>query len=169
MPKRDLAFEKGVRKIESVLCVVGAVLLCILMFVGAGDVVGRYVFNRPIPGAVEYGQMLMAAVVFLFWAYTQSEKGHITVDILISRYPPRARAITGLAVSLLSLAIFGIITWQAAVISGEDWQLHRAFAFTGVNLAFPRLLISLGALVICLEFIVQVRRLLSELKKGKEG
>ena len=164
---KEAPFEKVVRKTESVLCVIGAGFLFLLMLVGASDVIGRYVFNRPISGATEYGQMLMAAMVFLFWAYTQSTKGHVTVEVLVSHYPPLARAITGLVISVLSLAVFVIIMWQAVILSVEDWQIHRVFALTGVSLGYLRVLISLGAFIICLEFIVQLRRLLLELKKGK--
>jgi TRAP-type C4-dicarboxylate transport system permease small subunit len=167
LSNRVVAFEKGVRVTENVLCIVGACMLFALMIIGAGDVIGRYIFSRPLHGAIEYGQMLMAAVVFLFWASTQAQRGHIRVDYFVTHYSPRAQAITELLVSTLSLLLFGLIAWQAILLSVEDWQLHRVFALTGVSLTFIRLFAVLGAIVICLEFIIQILYLRPLLKKGK--
>lgn len=168
MSKEAGAFQKGVRKTEDVLSLIGVGLFLIMMFVGAGDVIGRYVFNRPISGALEISQIAMLGVVLFFLASTQAKKGHITVEIVFNRYPPRVKTILGLATLLLSLAIFGLIAWQAGVIALEDWQEQRIFPVSTIPYAPVRFFISLGAFVLCLEFIIQMLRLLPELKRETE-
>ena len=88
MPKKVWVFEKGVWKTENVLSLIGVCMFLIMMFVGAGDVIGRYVFNRPISGALEISQIAMLGVILFFLAYTQAKKGHITVEVVFNRYPP---------------------------------------------------------------------------------
>lgn len=168
MSNKVLAFEKGVRKTENVLSLIGVCMFLAMMFVGAGDVIGRYVFNRPISGALEISQIAMLGVVLFFLASTQAKKGHITVEIFFNRYPPRVKVIIGLVILLLSLAIFSLIAWQAGVIAMENWQEHRIFPVTTIPHTPVRLFISLGAFVICLEFIIQMLRLLPELKRETE-
>ena len=72
---------------------VGLGVLAVMMFLTATDVTLRYVFNRPIPGAFELTEFLMATLVAFALAYTQVHKGHINVDLIISRFPPRAQAV----------------------------------------------------------------------------
>jgi TRAP-type C4-dicarboxylate transport system permease small subunit len=158
------AFERVVRRINNVLSIIGAVMLFALMVLGFSDVIGRYALNWPIPGAVEYGRILMAGMIFFFWAYAQSTRGHTTVDVLVSHYSPRAQLITNYATLLLSLVLFGLIVWQSIAIAIEDQQLHRVFAITNISLTFPRLLVTIGSIVICLEFILQIIHLRDEMR-----
>ena len=62
-----------------------------LMFLGAIDVIGRYVFNYPIMGALEISQILLAALVFFGLAYTQMGRKHITVGLAYAKLPPRLK------------------------------------------------------------------------------
>ncbi len=55
----------------------------------------------------------MAIVVLLGIAYTQTMKGHITVDIIVSRFSPTQLVIDTLTY-VLALFIFALMAWQSA-------------------------------------------------------
>ena len=57
------------------------------------DVFLRYLFNSPILGSYELTEFMMAILVFGSVAYTMVVKGHVTVDLVITRLPARAQAI----------------------------------------------------------------------------
>ena len=91
---------------------VGAGVLTAMMFFIVADVALRYFFNRPIFGGYEVTQSMMGVVVALALAYTAVEKGHIRVDVLVSRLRQRGQAIIGSFMGLLSIALVSLITWQ---------------------------------------------------------
>src|SRR3546814_2728132 len=50
--------------IEKVVCGFAATILFCLMVCTFVDVVGRYVFNSPLPGALELTEIMMASLIF---------------------------------------------------------------------------------------------------------
>ena len=67
-------------------------ILSVVMFLGAADVIGRYSLDVPIKGAYEFSQAMLAAVILFSWAYVQSKKGHVSIDLLVVRLPHRVQA-----------------------------------------------------------------------------
>ncbi len=94
-------------KIFGACCLVGmTVLTC-------ADVVGRF-FRRPIFGSVEIVGFMATLAVAMALPYTHQMKGHIGVEILVRRLAPRTQRIVDICTGLLSLALFGIVTWRMA-------------------------------------------------------
>jgi TRAP-type C4-dicarboxylate transport system permease small subunit len=160
-----IVFEKIVRSIGNILSNISVVMLMLLMFLGAGDVIGRYIFNRPIIGTLETSQILMAGMILLTWADAQSQKAHLKVDILFSRYPPRVQAIGEFLTLLISLLLFSLIIWRSTTIALSDWQQGRIVETINLPLAPFKLFVPIGALVLCLEFIIQMVHLIPEMKR----
>src|SRR4030043_1403859 len=106
--KVAVPIEKGIRKIENTFLFIGVGMLLIMMFLGAGDVLGRYLFNKPIRGALEGSQLMMAGVALLCWGYTQAIKSHINIEILLMRYPARVQSIINFVSLILTIIIFGL-------------------------------------------------------------
>ncbi|WP_114417171.1 TRAP transporter small permease [Marinospirillum perlucidum] len=89
--------EKGpARWLAFLLELIAAVMLMGLMLLTCIDVAGRYLFNNPVPGAIELTQIGLAIMVFAAMPVVTWRGGHIVVDLL-DRYLP-----TGL-VKFLSL------------------------------------------------------------------
>lgn len=63
-----------------------AILLGATLFT-AFSVVMRYLFKNPLLGSVEIIEVAMAAMVFASLAFTQTEKGHIHITMLIRILP----------------------------------------------------------------------------------
>jgi TRAP-type mannitol/chloroaromatic compound transport system permease small subunit len=55
------------------------------------ETVMRYVFNSPTLWAGELTQMLFGAFAVLAGGYVLRWEGHVTVDIVYSRLPPRVK------------------------------------------------------------------------------
>jgi TRAP-type C4-dicarboxylate transport system permease small subunit len=162
--RKAKVIEKVIGKTENILCAIGVGMFFVLMLLGAGDVIGRYVFNRPILGAQEISQILMAAMVFLGWSYTQAMRANIRVELVISHFSSRVRAITNFATLFLSLVLFSLIVWRGAVIAMQCWKEHRLIETIYITSAPFHFLVSLGAFVLCLEFIIQMIHLLPDMR-----
>ena len=157
--------EKGIHYTGNIFTGIGGVLFMALMFLGASDVIGRYVFNSPILGTMEASEIMMAGIVLLSWAYTQRTGGHVRVELVTSRYPPRVRAITNFVTLFLALILFIAITWQSAVIATTYLQEHRVFQILQIPTAPFYFFVPVGAFFLCLEFIIQMLHLIPEMRR----
>ena len=72
-------------RIEAVFCTIGAVALALMAVVLGCGIFSRYLFNSPLPGVYDIVQLLLVWVVFLSLSYTQREKRHIRVEIILSK------------------------------------------------------------------------------------
>ena len=157
--------EKGIRYAGNIFTGIAGVMFLGLMFLGASDVIGRYVFDKPIMGTMEASEVLMAGIVLLSWAYTQRTGGHVRVELVTSRYPPRVRAITNFVTLLLALILFSAITWQSTIIATTYLQEHRVFQILQIPTAPFYFFVPVGAFFLCLEFIIQMLHLIPEMRR----
>lgn len=125
--------NKVLRPAGTVLHSVGVGILALMMFLTASDVILRYVFNRPIVGAFDLTEYMMAIVVAFGLAYCAMMKGHVRVDLIVERLPQRAQAVIDSVTGLLSLGLFSLITWQCFL----NVKLQFASGVTSTVLLIP--------------------------------
>ena len=157
-----------IRNAENVFKIMGMVMLFVLMILGTADVVGRYLFRSPITGTVESGRMMLMVIVVFGWAYTQATKSHVSVDFLVSRFPLRAQLVTDFITSILALGLFVLITWQAIVVGLANLQDGRHVPIIGVPVGIMDFIVSLGAIFICAELIIQTVNIYLEIVHKKQ-
>ena len=142
------------------LSYVGAFSLFTMMCLTTVDVVGRYLFNRPITGAFELTEYLVLILIFSFIGYTQSQKGHVAVDILLPLLPQKLKKLSDVANHLVCLALMILITWMG-VAKALDL---RAVGEASPNLHIPAypfaIYLVLGCLVMCIELFRSIIQLL---------
>ncbi len=88
---QDSPWRLLLRPASAVAKVFVAVCLFILMLLTTLDVVGRYFFNEPLPGAFELTELLMVLVIFGALPIVTAQRRHIVVDILDFAVPERMR------------------------------------------------------------------------------
>jgi TRAP-type C4-dicarboxylate transport system permease small subunit len=138
-------------------------LLVPMMLLTAGDVIGRVVWSRPIPGAVELSSYMLAIFILMGVAYTHQVKGHVRVGMLVSRLPERVGLILDVFTILLSLFIISILAWQGWVVGIEERTVSDMLRIP--QLPF-RLLVSVAALFLCLELLIDLFDSLGKLVRG---
>ena len=95
--------------LERVLGVSAGAVLFAMMMLTAVDVVGRYIFNRPVTGAFEVTEMMLAALIYCGLPLVSQRREHIvidTFDYLMSRGVKRSLDMA--AEVLCSAALFGL-------------------------------------------------------------
>ncbi|MBA7680813.1 hypothetical protein ES703_89134 [subsurface metagenome] len=115
----------------------------------------RRLFNSPLTFSYELTGAMLVLVVFFTVAYCGIQKSHIGIDILVSRFPPKARAITNAFVYFLSICLLGAITWRS--IFYAIYFLHQG-RVSGI-LGFPYypfvFAVAFGSLLLALVLLVQ--------------
>ena len=98
--------------------VAGATVLLMMLHVMA-DVIGKYLFNAPLPGTAEVvAAYYMIGCVFLPLAWVEASGGSIVVEVIYEKCPVRVQGImVKLAdvVSAIYYAILGWFSWSVAM------------------------------------------------------
>jgi TRAP-type C4-dicarboxylate transport system permease small subunit len=110
--------EKYVNTISKGLYwIAGAGLIAMLVLVVA-DIVGIKALAHPIPGGIEVTAFLGVVVIGFAIAFVQVLHGHIQVDFLIMKLPPRAKAIIDVIITFFGIAFFIILAWRTFEYAG---------------------------------------------------
>jgi TRAP-type C4-dicarboxylate transport system permease small subunit len=144
-------FRRVVQKASYGACFVGMLLAIPLMLLTMGDVVGRSLFNKPIPGTFELSEFMLAGIVLLGAAYTQQVKGHVGVDFLTRRYSPKTRAVFQTITTFAGLLIIAVLAWQGYVEGIHEKAVSDQLR---VPLWPFKLLVAAGGLLLWLELLL---------------
>ena len=105
--------------VTSILGWISCICVFSMMLLTSVDVVLRYIFHSPLTGTFEVSEFLMVTIVFFSMAYTQHRKGHVAVDILVSRLSQRKQAFVDLFNHGTTIAILLLITWRSSLTALE--------------------------------------------------
>jgi TRAP-type C4-dicarboxylate transport system permease small subunit len=155
-----IRIKKGIQAVNRFIAGVSGVFLIPLMIITAVDVVGRDVFNHPIPGTVELSQYMLAVFILLGFAYTHQVKAHVAVSIITSRLSQNAQFILNIITTLIGLFIFSILAWQGLVVGVEERTVSDMLRIP----QYPfRILVAVAAFSVCLELLVDVEETVNKL------
>ena len=157
------ALEKAVPVTRWLFYIAGGLLALYTLFV-VTDVVLRYMFNRPLRFSYDIGGMVMPVFLFLAAAYVQVEKGHIEIDIITAKLPPKAKSLLSCAMYIISLAVTGVIVWRSSATTISFLQLGTK-SQSGLPLFPSSVMIPIGSLFL---FIIYLRDVLSKIREFVE-
>ena len=105
------SFLQGVLRVSRGGNAVAGVTLVLIMAITVADVFLRSL-GKPIVGIYELVAFLGAVVIGFAFPYTSWTRGHIYVDALVVKLPPRGRAAVHVTTRLMGLCIFVLIAWN---------------------------------------------------------
>lgn len=145
---------------------VACTAITMMMVHVSADVIGKFVFNRPVPATYETTEVIyMVSIVFLPLAYLQRGEGHIFVELFTRRLSPRALAWLDVVAGVLALAWVALLSWYAgeeAVLTtrqGELRQIAEGFIYTWPS----RWLVPIGCGAMALAVAVRIAQ---DLRRG---
>ena len=165
---RLASFERGLAVVETALNLVAVSIIALVMLWVVANVVARYVFDFPLYGHLESTEMAMAALVFLGGAYTHRTNGHVRMELLVRRFPPRVFHLAEGASNLLALAILLVITfysWKFTVLAFRYGDVSPTAYFP---LWPAKLMIPLGMVVLNVRCALLVVRHLARAARPAE-
>lgn len=144
-----------------------AILIVIMGGLIAVDIFYRQVLGKPIPQVFEIERMLLSMVVFLGFAHTQTQKGHIRVDILSTTFSSKTALVVDSVVSLVGGFVFLIIGWEQVIKATNAYNLKEVFSVSQVPV-FPFLILAAAGCVLMLfvllvEFIQALAKIFNDL------
>ena len=121
-----------------------AVLMLIAVALNTANIVGRYVFFRPIASAEEIMLFLLVGTVFLGNAMVGFEGKQLRMDVILHALPPQIRRALDIAADLTMIAVCAILIvlgWPAVQMLVEFDQRSQA---ADIPMAIPQALVPIG-------------------------
>lgn len=106
---------RGLRVLVSrVLPALAAALIMMMVLVTVVDVIGRYLFASPLPGAFELTQILLADLVLAALPITTLRGSHVEVDLLSHLWSSRTDRLAGAFGAGVTAGVFFLLSWTVA-------------------------------------------------------
>lgn len=121
-----------------------AVLMLVAVALNAANIVGRYVFFRPIASAEEIMLFLLVGTVFLGNAVVGFEGKQLRMDVILNALPPRLHRTLDIAADLTVIAVcvaLIVLGWPAVQMLAEFDQRSQA---AEIPMAIPQALVPIG-------------------------
>lgn len=153
--------------LNQILAWVGGCFLVGMIVLTCANIFCRLVW-KPIEGTYELMGFFGAIVAAFALGYTQIQRGHVSVDVLINTFSEKTKNALNIINSIICLLFFGIATWQIAkkattlLTTGEVTETLRIiyYPFTYA--------VALGCALITLVFIADLLNY-PEKQDKKEG
>jgi len=161
--------EGNMRHIEDWLNLASVFIIMFLMFFATTEIVGRYIFNSPVPGHVEIVELIMAGGVFFGIAYTERVGGHVRMELFVTRVlKGRAYHIAEAITAALSLFVYIFIliyTFKATLFA---FQMGDNTAYLYWPTWPSKLAIPLGSFFLCIRFLIEIIQHIAQAVSGGE-
>lgn len=159
-----------IKKFVGVCCEIsakiGMLAVFILLVLTVGDVIGRFVFNKPIPGTFELTKIIFALSAFFSFPVSQYKGENLGITLIYDKMPLRLRGILDFLSSVISICMFSVAFRQTlryaarmkaanSITSVLRWPMHPWIYIAAIGLL---------VLVIALlwDFIVSIKELKGE-------
>ncbi len=148
-------------RIESALSMISAGLIMFAMLLVSAEVISRRLFNLPIPGQLELGELLMPPIIFLAITYTQSTGGHVRMTLAIDRLPAGWRRASEIFVKLLSIGVCAVLCFYSARYAWRAWEFRDVTMSPPYFLIWPSaLMVPIGLFLLTLRIYLETLHLL---------
>ena len=124
------------------------------------DVIGKYVFNAPVPGTITIvTQYYMPLLTFLPLAWVHRARGHIAVEVAARHFPGRLQHHLHYSAILLGILIFGLLAFTTLQEALQKQAINtftmeqRIRVVTWPGYFFPVLGYGLVTLAMLIEYI----------------
>jgi TRAP-type C4-dicarboxylate transport system permease small subunit len=127
--------------------------ITLLVFI---NVCGRYLLRSPITGTYEIVEETMVVLGGLAIMYCTVEWGHVTIDILVAKFPKRTQIIMQSIFSLLGSGIWGVVAYGVYLHALSVMRSSRAMAsIPQVSVAPFQFILAAGLFLCSLTFLIQ--------------
>jgi len=151
-------------RINELLVLACGVLIFLFMFIVIGDVSGRYLFVKPLPGTLEIGEAVLAFAIFLSLAYVLMRDQHIRVTVLLEHVPIRWRAWLDILALAAGFFLMFLIAWQSLPFAINSYQIKERGLCFPLPLHPAKFAYFAGSAILCIQFFIKcIRQLFAQL------
>jgi TRAP-type mannitol/chloroaromatic compound transport system permease small subunit len=154
--------DRRLERFERVVALWGGIAVFTMMLLAVVSVSGRNAFNRPLPGYVDWIELLMPLIAFLGIAWTKRQGGHIRMDILVGRLSGRVLWAVEFLTTLVALVLIGLLIWGAWAhfLRSFDWAAPLWSRDSSIDIGLPlwpaKLIVPMAFSLLALRMVLQM-------------
>lgn len=137
--RRPYALGLAVLDVAAAWSIVG--LVAVMVAVVSAQVFMRYALNSSVGWADEVSRLMFVWSIFLAIPLGIKLGVHIGIEVVTARLPSATRDRLARAVALLSAAVMALVSYEAAVITWDQWDEQMA----SVNASAALFILALAA------------------------
>jgi len=156
-------------KLERWMTLAGGMVILMLVVLAVVNVIGRWVFDEPVDGYIDWVEQAMAFMAFLGISYTQRIGGHIRMDMIISTFKGRVLWFVELLSSVVMLLVTIVLTYGAYL------HFYRAYSIgdSSLDIELPtwpaKLIVPVALTVLSLRLVLQIWAYFRALRTGVDA
>ena len=108
-PAAMLSYDRWLSRAENLLNNIAALGIFILMLTATVQILGRKLFNMPIPGYIDIAEQSIALFAFMGAAYCQRLNGHVRMELVLSQLRGRLLWFLEAFGTLVGMVLIGIM------------------------------------------------------------
>lgn len=140
-------------KVNFVLAFICGALVFFYMFLVGANITGRYLFNHPVDGTLEIGQLVLASVIFFTLAYTQKEGAHIRVIAVLKTLPQKWQDGFETAILAIGFLVMVLMAWRALPFALESFRMREVHMSVDVPIWPTKFIFFIGWCILGLQFL----------------
>lgn len=154
--------DRGLLKLERVFALLSGLAAFSLMFLAAYSVSGRKFFGAPLPGYVDYIEVLMPLIAIMGVSYVQRDGAHIQMDILVGRLHGRALWAVECLMIVMILLLMVALVWGSWAHFDRSFDMSRPLwsRDSTIDIGLPlwpaKLIVPVAFFVLCLRLCLQL-------------
>ncbi len=171
-PALEARVGRAVGGVCRLLALAGGVVLTALALMTVVSIVGRgfsFAGLGPVPGDFELVEAGCAVAVFAFLPWCQYRRGHVTVDIFISRLPGRFQALLAMIGNVALSLVACLIAWRLWFGMLDKFSYGETTMILGMKLGYAYAAAVPGAAFFAVVCLYTVWRSLNETIRGREN
>lgn len=170
-PALEARLGRTIGQAARLLALAGGVVLTGIALMTVVSIIGRgfaFAGLGPVPGDFELVEAGCAVAVFAFLPWCQYRRGHVTVDIFISRLSGRLQAVLAMIGNLALSAAACFIAWRLWFGTQDKFSYGETTMILGMELGYAYAAALPGAFFFAVVCLYTVWRSLNEAIRGQE-
>ena len=148
---------RWLRYVNSIFAFIASASIAVMIFLTTADTTLRYVLNAPIRGTIEISEVALVVCIYLGIAWTQQERGHTRVALILTKLPPKKQVIFDILIWIICFIFLFIIGWETGLEFIRSYQISE-FRWGSIQMPiwWAKGLVPLGCWMTCLQIIIDV-------------
>jgi len=149
-------FDQLFFKLERQLNLLGGIVIFLIVVLTVTNVLGRWIFDSPVTGYIDWIEQTMAFFAFLGIAYCQRQGAHIRMDIFIGAIHGRLKWFAELISVILMLAITLILIYGSSLHAWRAFDLGDSSMDIGLPTWPAKLIVPVALSFLAIRLLLQV-------------
>jgi len=152
-----MEFAKLYRKICVLFAAISSIAMAIMISSTTVDTTLRYTVSMPLPGIFELNEVLLVVLVFLGISWTQMERGHTRVVMVMRKLPIRWAIRLDILCWILCFLFLLILGLQSGKEALRSFSINE-FRWGSVQMPiwWAKALVPLGCWLTCIQLLIDI-------------